>query len=68
MKIDPSKKRLTACCSRANGVIDKKHQKFLILKHNYEFIIDLGKEKYKMFYFHKTSDVLPFTKGIVKLL
>ena len=34
----------------------------------------LGKEKYKirlihvLFYFHKISNVSPFTKGIVKLL
>ena len=43
-----------------------------ILKHNFEFIIYLGKEKYKlrqtMFFFHKISDVLPFIKSVVKLL
>ena len=45
MKIDSRKKRLTACCSMTNGVINKKHQKLFILKYNYQFIIDLGKGK-----------------------
>ena len=67
MKTDLSKKRLTACCLMTNGFIVIKRQRFFILEHNYKFIIHLGKGKMQNF-FHKISDVSPFTKGIVKLL
>ena len=43
MKIDISKKRLTACCSMINDrkLIDEKSSgvNFFILKYNYDFII-----------------------------
>ena len=57
-----------------NTLCNRFYNKCLILKHNFEFIMHIGKEKYKLrliyvlFYFHKISDGLPFTKGIVKLL
>ena len=68
MKIDLSKKQLTACCFMTNGLIVKKRQRFFILEHNHKFIIHLGKGKMQNIFFHKISDVSPFAKGIVKLL
>ena len=68
MKTDLSKKRLTACCLMTNGLIVIKRQRFFILEPNYKFIIHLGKGKIQNIFFHKISDVSPFTKGIVKFL
>ena len=66
MKIDLSKKQLTTCCSMTNGLIVKKTSKILYLGTQLQ-IYNTSWKRETIIFFHKISDVLPFTKGIVKL-